>query len=145
MSSIKYNRSLDMVLLAMKSLREGKEVQAAKLFASAVNGKDAVTAMHILEANLRHAHNRMVANEHEHEHEHVFDEDKDFDIDDVGHIDADADDLGDILEFEDGEDDDFEEDEVELVEARRRVAARKRTTASNTARAFSRALARGRR
>lgn len=143
MSTIKYNRSLDMVLLAMKSLREGKEVQAAKLFASAVKGKDAVTAMHILEANLRYAHNRMVANEHEYEHE--FEEDEDFDIDDVGHIDADADDLGDILEFEDGEDDDFEEDEVELVEARRRVAARKRTTASNTARAFSRALARGRR
>lgn len=144
MSTIKYNRSLDMVLLAMKSLRDGKEVQAAKLFASAANGKDAVTAMHILEANLRHAHKRMAASELEHEHE--FEEETDFDVDDVGHIDAEVEDLGDILEFEDGEDDDFEEDEVELVEARRRVAAaRKRTTASSSARAFSRALARGRR
>ncbi len=50
-----YNRSLDYITLAMAKGRQGDVVQAAKLFAKAIQEPDAVRAVAILEASNRQA------------------------------------------------------------------------------------------
>lgn len=50
-----YNRSLDYMTLAMAKGRQGKTVEAAKLFAKAITASDAVRAIAILETSNKQA------------------------------------------------------------------------------------------
>lgn len=121
---MKYNRALDHVLLAMALLQKGNTRGAMKQLSAAVRQPDARAAMQTLELNARYATNTLRANE-----------DIELEVEDLGDVDLEADELSElVIESEDHElEEDIEldldamdEEELEeVIEAARRMRARK--------------------
>lgn len=123
----KYNRAFDFVIASLMEGRKGNITKAADFFNKALEAKDVIAAIKILEANNKDAHKkavsaakrRLAAEDLDEEIKEDVDEDVDEDIDDD--VDEEVDE--DVDEDEDLDDEDEEEEEDDDVTASKKRAA----------------------